>query len=356
MKILVFSLSGIGNTILALSFLEKLKRYFRNAKIDILVTSKQQLDLIKNSNLADKIFIFSKNFFKMLAIILRLRMRKYIYSFTLFPSNRWEFNLLAFLVGAKKRVTHSYMYGRIKSLSFLQNIKIPAQSSLHDVEQNLQLLKLFNASFGEENIEIKITLGDKERLFAEEFLKKKGMLGKFLVGIHPGGGSSWNKRWQGERKRWPAQYFVQLCDELIEKKKGYVLIFGGEEEKELKERIKNMVIQKENVVIVEENSIIRTASIIKRCSLFISNDTGLMHLSTALGVPTLGIFGPTNYKRTAPYGKFGNYIKSSLKCSPCLRYPFYSLNSKIKCKKNFLCLQKITVKMVIDKLEELNWI
>ncbi|RKY38376.1 MAG: hypothetical protein DRP72_01905 [Candidatus Omnitrophota bacterium] len=353
-RMLIISLSGIGNTLLALPFLTSLKDNFSSAQIDLVCLTQGIVELLSPRGLIDNFYVFSRNIVKVLFMILRLRRNKYLYSFIIFPSNKWQFDLVAFMIGARYRVTHCYKYRSKINLSFLQNIRIKAEETLHDVEQNLNFLKIFNINSSQREVEL--FLDDRELAFAEDFLKNKGLQEAFLVGIHPGGGGRLSKKWQGRFKRWPVSYFSKLCDRLIEQKGAKILIFGGREESEIKKEVKRIASHKESLFIIEELSLRRVSALIKKCKLFISNDTALMHISAALGVSTLGIFGPTNWRRTAPYSNSGYYISSDIPCSPCLKYPFFSSSSKIKCNKGVKCLKEITVEKVMDKLKELNLI
>lgn len=113
-------------------------------------------------------------------------------------------------------------------------------------------------------------------------------------------------------------------------------------------KIKNSTVKNQSFVI--NSSLKLTAALIAKCNLFIANDSGLMHIAAAKGVKTIGIFGPTNYKRTAPYGKNCYIVRKKLPCSSCLKYPFHSTSSKIKCKRNFECLEEIKVKNIIEAI------
>ena len=351
-KILTISLSGIGNTILFIPFLNSLRKNYPLSKIDLLVLNKAMADIVSDSNSIDSVFVLVKQPLKILMTILKLRKVHYDYSVIAFPSNKWQFNVLAFLIGAKNRVTHKYNCCYQRTLSFLQNRKIKAIEGIHDVEQNMNLLKAFGINQENEKRELTFYISKENENFSENFLRENQLKENLLIGIHPGAGGGANKNWQGFSKRWPEENFVKLCDKLIEKRNAKILVFGGPEEMELKNEIKNLSKYKENVIIVNE-SFKHTAAIIRRCNLFISNDSGLMHVAVAVrGPKVIGIFGPTDYKRTAPYSKNSLVVRKEMPCSPCLKYPFHSVSSKIKCNRNFECLRKIKVEDVIKKIDE----
>ncbi|CAD7776406.1 Glycosyltransferase family 9 (heptosyltransferase) [Candidatus Methanoperedenaceae archaeon GB50] len=85
-------------------------------------------------------------------------------------------------------------------------------------------------------------------------------------------------------------------------------------------------------------------SIIKKSMLVISNDSGLMHLTAALKHPQIAIFGPTNPKRTAPYGKTTKIIYHQVACAPC-KYR--------QCPKDHICMHQIKVEEVFTAVQDL---
>ncbi len=355
-RILVISLSGIGNTLLAMPFLKALRQIKPDAEIFFLGYNKAITQIAEDAGLIDNMLIFRQPLFKKLALIRRLRKSGFDYSFTLFPSNKWQFNIFAFIAGAKNRVTHAYDCRRLRTLSFLQNIKIPANPGLHDTEQNLKLLKAVNAEKKDISKTPYLVLKPYHSKFADDFIKKYNLKDKFLIGVHPGAGGSLTKKWQGLYKRWPQDYYIKLIGRLIKLKNAYILIFGGPEEEKLKKSIKRKASYKNNIIAVSSESIKQTAALIQKCNFFISNDTGLMHLSCAVNVPALGIFGPTNPERTAPRGENSRIIEPRLDCAPCLKYPFETSDSRIKCGHSMKCMRSITVEAVILRLKDSGWI
>lgn len=310
MKILIILASGIGNSILFSPTLKELRKNHKNAKIDIFAYKKQFAEPFKDSKLTNKIHIYEG-----IKTALKLRKEKYDISITAFPSNKWQFNLFAFLIGAKKRLTHSYKVGKIKTLSFLQNLKIPADEKLHDVEQNLNLLKLLSIRIPKNN-ELFFHISKNNRSFADNFIKKNRLKGRYLIGIHPGSGPlSWKKA--------PDKYFLDEIPKInnTKIKNSFILIFGGPEENEIKERFHNLI---KTSKIIEEN-LKNTAALIRKCDYFLTNDTGLMHIAVAMKKPKItAFFNGTNPIRTAPYTKNAKIIM--LKQNK-LKYPFLSTNA-----------------------------
>ena len=103
-----------------------------------------------------------------------------------------------------------------------------------------------------------------------------------------------------------------------------------------------------NPLIVSGISFMRTAALIGKCDVFISNDSSLMHIAAALKVPTVGIFGPTDPKRTAPYGRMHKTVSLNLQCSPCSRFE----EKHVKCT-TFACLHDLHIDYVLSAMKDL---
>jgi heptosyltransferase-2 len=338
MKILVILASGIGNSVLFGPALKILRKNYNDAEIDIFSFKESFAAPFAGSKIVDKIF-----YFKGIKTIFELRKQKYDVSITAFPSNKWQFNAFAFLVGAKKRVTHEYDVAEIKTFSFLQNYKVHVDKNIHDIEQNLNLLKAIGAEINE-------TPGtffhiDKESaVYANNIIAINNLEKSFIVGIHPGCNIS------QKGKRWDMGNFVELIDKICDSGKKCFL-FAGPDEIEDTRIILEKIINKSKVFLINEKILKNVAALIKQCNCFLSNDSGLGHIAGAMGVRTVAISGPAMWTRTAPVGSNSSYIKAEMvECSPCLKYPFESTSSKIKCKYNYKCLTEIKVDDVYNAL------
>jgi ADP-heptose:LPS heptosyltransferase len=120
-------------------------------------------------------------------------------------------------------------------------------------------------------------------------------------------------------RRWPVQRFVRLAEELGSKIRGLtILLTGTDAEKEL---IQQFATEYSGYCIDASalGSIERTIGILGRCELLVSNDTGIMHLGAAMGVPTVGLFGPNTPLHWAPIGLRATYVyDTDAPCSPCI--------------------------------------
>lgn len=340
-KVLVMSVSGIGNTILQSPLINTILK--RDFIVDILFKNKTVETVFRDDNRINKKYLIPKTKKEQLKLILELRKNNYDYSIACFPSNRLEFNLFPFLIGVKKRVIHSYNIGNIKTLAFLSNYKIETDEKIHDVEQNLNLLKALDMDPEKEDKELLFSLSKEDKSFVERWIKENKIKEKSIIGIHPGCKRNY------EYRRWPKEHFVKLINILSDQKKK-IFLFAGPDEIEETNWIYNNSNEKDKIFLIENKSIGQVAALINKCKLFISTDSGLGHIANALKIHSFAIFGPAISSRTRPYGEYGHYISLNLPCSPCLKYPLYSTDDKIKCKDQ-KCLSLIKPEDVYEKIE-----
>jgi ADP-heptose:LPS heptosyltransferase len=84
---------------------------------------------------------------------------------------------------------------------------------------------------------------------------------------------------------------------------------------------------------------------VRLCDLLITNDTGPMHVAAALGKPLVALFGPTEPRRTGPYGQLGNVLRLDLPCSPCLK-------SVCTIEETDKCLRALSPALVFDRVQK----
>jgi heptosyltransferase-2 len=242
-----------------------------------------------------------------LGVIGALRAERFDACLAYFPSNRWEYHLLPFLAGVKQRFAFRYHLGRWRSLSFLANRHVAVDPSLHDVRQNRAMSAAFLGSPRElpEPVFPKL-YGEEERAWAARYVDERAG-GKRLVGIHAGSSADHGM----DSKRWPARRFGSLAGKLCGKLDARALVFGGPEERELKNEV-IAAMQPGQGIAADTPSLRHTCALIDRCAICVCNDSGLMHISACLGVPTVGIFGPTDERRNGPVGRATLVVRKHL--------------------------------------------
>ncbi len=352
-NILVISASGMGCTIMFTPTLKAIKKMYPQCLITFLVTSESFAAPVRDSYLVDEVLVFNfpkDSLFKITSLlsrikfILNLRKRSFEYCLTVFPSNKWYFNAFAWLSGAKKRITHSYETSKIKNLSFLQNIKIPANKKLHDVEQNFNLIRAFTGSPPKLDEELFFNIPEENQLQARKFIETSLAPNKNIIGMHIGS----SKNFSFEAKRWPLENFAKLADKIKQQYNAEICIFFGPNEEEDIEKILKLMDTKPHIV---KFPIKTTAAIIKNCQLMISNDSGLMHIAVALQTPVIAIFGPTTISRTHPYTENAEIVYDKQNHS-IFKYPFTTTTAELDHEKAKKCFDKITVEMVFASVKK----
>ncbi len=317
MKILIISLSGIGNTILFTPTLKELRRHFPKSEIDLLVLKERFSECVRGTDLVNEIKVIPENKISLLKFIFSLRKNKYDISITVFPSNKWQFNVLAYLIGAKKRITHSYYVGKFQTMSFLQNCKIKANSNIHDVYQNLNLLSSLGICVSQRKPKLLFQLQEENKNFAAKYLcMNRVYKNDYIIGVHSGAGPI------GKKKKWGLDNFANEINKIIKRRKHhFIILFGGIEETKERNMLKNMI--NSHRVVIFNGSLRNTAALISECDYFISNDTGLMHIASCFGVKQKAVFISTNWIRTSPFSENAKIVKLNKKIN--FKYPFWSV-------------------------------
>ena len=283
--------------------------------------------------------------FSALKFVLEFR-GKYDASINVYPSNRKEYNLINFLIGAKKRAAVHYLRSDFQNLGFLNTERILENDSLHNVEENILLCeKLFSTTYTEKP-PLLFPLTAEDELFKEKYLVETGTESTdFVVGFHPGCSILKNH----DKRRWAPEKFSQLGKLLIEKKNAKIFIFGGPEERELQKLVKQNI-QSENAFIIKTQSLPQTAAVMKRCNLFVTNDSSLMHVASALQLKVVAVIGPTNTNYIYPWKTNHRIASLQLECAPCF---FYS-PQPLRCSRvdiQFKCIKELEAGKVLEVID-----
>lgn len=184
-------------------------------------------------------------------------------------------------------------------------------------------------------------------LSPEEFERGRELLGRAagpggengaVIAMHPGG--TWPS------KRWPPESFARLARLARERFGARILLIGGPGEEDIVEHVRSSA--GEGVAVLPAGDLRRTASIVASCAAVVANDGGIMHLAAALGVPTVGIFGPTEHDIWFPYEGKGPFalVTHKRECAPCHKHFCDDLS----------CLTAIEPPEVLGRVEEvLAW-
>ncbi|MBD3184484.1 hypothetical protein GF312_19530 [Candidatus Poribacteria bacterium] len=301
-KIVILSIHGIGDAIMLTPMIQLLGEKRPGSKITVLTTLEGSKQIFESCPYISEIVKIDRSFNNIghkLKLFVSLMRRKFDVCLTGFSSNFVD-NIFAGVIQAKYRIIHSHpMMKKVMGLSFTHNIRVAMNSNEHAVHQNLSLLKPLDIYHkNEANYNTRIWISKKDVTASQKILKSHGVNEKeMLIGFHPGSSDEWGMIY----KRWPKEKFAELGNRLLtEYPDARLLLFGGLNEKRLRFDIYNMMNIKP--IVIDGTTIREAAALISKCNVFVSNDSGLMHVAAAMKTPTVAIFGPTNPVATSPYG------------------------------------------------------
>jgi len=156
---------------------------------------------------------------------------------------------------------------------------------------------------------------DEDQLMAER-LNQRGITTEHVViGINPGSTYGGAKRWLPDRF---AESTERLCRTLSDAgRRPAVVVIGAKGEEPLGQEIAARLTAP-SAMLTGATTIRQLMAVIKRCSLLVTNDTGPMHVASALGVPVVAIFGPTDWRTTSPSGPEHALLRHPVDCAPCM--------------------------------------
>lgn len=309
MKILVISLAGIGDALLATPLIHELRANFPDAGMDALVLWAGSRDLLENNPHLDRIHqknLIQAGKFETFSFLRSLRKNRYDVSINTHPQSRRHYRIAAFLAGAPVRLSHEYECFTWLD-RFLVTRALPQDYTRHSIENNFDFLPLIGGKVKLPSHQIEIFLTADEEEFADEFLAKNQLAGKKILGIHAGSGGTKNL----PLKRWPLKNYAGLVRRLNNERPDiHVLLFGGPEET----RDHQVVLaqsNREKVLEAKTQNFRQTAALMKRCSAFLSVDTALMHIACAMKTPNqIVIEAPTLNVTNHPYGNPFTLVKN----------------------------------------------
>ena len=341
-NILVLRTDGIGDVLNSTPAISALRKTYPDAHITAVVKPYGAEMLSQNSDV-DEIIIYdpqSQHKKLMDKVYFLRKLRSNGYDTVLVLNNSSLSNFMAYVSGARIRVGRRSEPKRFNhTLTHWVNRRDP-KGTKHEIDRNLDVVYLLNVKNGTRNLVLHFT--EEEKTYAEDFLRLNNLREKRdngflfrLVGIHSGGSSC--------DKLWPSEYFAEIADRLIDEFNARVILFTGPSEKALAQNILSNV--KHPMTLASGINLRQLAVLIGRCSLFICNDSGPMHIASALRVPIVAIFGSTDYVRWRPQNENAVVVRKDMDCWPC---------SAHKCKRNYECTKTLPVSQVWNAIMELT--
>ena len=278
-RILIIRLAPLGETVLTTPVIRALRQHFQDAHIAYMVAPSRE-DLVSANPHLNEVLTYQSSVPK---LIYQLAQRKFQMAVVLQPTFRLV--LHTFLARIPFRVGFETNTGRKRLL----HVAVPNNTEQHETQRYLDVVRALG-------IEV---IGDEPEVFVDEagkawgkdFLENRNLNdGKPIIGLNPGAATSY--------RRWSAANFAVLGDMLHKADDAHIVITSGPREGELAHKVAQQMTYLP--VIVNDITPMQLAALLQRCHLYISNDTGPMHLSTAVKTPTIALFGGSNPAQWGP--------------------------------------------------------
>ncbi len=317
-RFLVVSTTGIGDTLMSTPAVRALREGFPESQIHLLVHSKRKELFIANPHV-DRILKYRNNPFSRFLLFLKTFPRSYDHVLVFHANDDiW-------------RILRVIRYGKCLNR---QGFSDPGRkvfsinpTAMHSIRKRLSLVeKLTGRSCGDLRYELSVP--EAEVRWAAEKAEQFGVSRERpLVGLQLGAADPF--------KCWPLPSYAELAARLQEKHGVKIYLNTSKEERGLVSRFSEL--GGKDFLYLESPTITQSAAMIKACSLFISPDTGPMHMAVGMGVPLVALFCPTTFGDTGPlkYEK-ATVLRKEKPCSPCLNR---------ECPENF-CMAQISVEEV----------
>lgn len=336
-RILVIRFSSIGDIVLTTPTLRALRRRFPDARIDM-VAKRQFAELIETNPALHTVFRYDalSGFSGLLRLGHELRQVHYDLCVDLHGNLRSQ--ILRLLISSAHQTGYSK---EIFARTLLVQAKINRYRRIVPVpERYLAPLARFGVQNDEHGLELFPTEQDKAYiagLFAAEGLRDgEPVVGFGAIAAHP-------------LKQWPIENFIALGQRLIDQHQARIVLFGGPGDRENAERIAQQLSNRA-IVLCGRVSLLAAAAALKRCAIFIGNDTGTVHIAAAMQRPVVAIFGPTVEEfGFYPYRTPAKVISAPLPCRPCT----HTGKGHCKIRDTHACMTTIRVDEVLEAAETL---
>lgn len=306
-RILIITLSNVGDIILTTPVVKALEKEFPGARIDVMVGPSGK-EIFEKDPRIFKVIIYDKHLPIGEKRRLQLKLKKLRYDLVVDIRN----TVFPLLIGPKYRTATIQKFPR---------------SAMHRKDRHLYRLKALGIDRIEELPYIHITKEDEEHV--EKLLKDNG-IGQPIVVMNAGAKS--------HLKRWTAEGFAGVADRLISECTANVVFVGLKDDEPIVEDVIKKMKQKP-YNLVNKTNVRQLAGLLKRSALLITNDSAPLHLGSAVGVKVVALFGPTDPKKYGPLGEFDVVVKEKLSCAPC---------EKAECARNYECMRLISPDTVFD--------
>ncbi len=331
-RILITRTDRLGDVVLSTPVIRFLRDKYPSAYIAFMVRPYTK-DVVEHDPHLDEVIVYDKlysqrSFLGTLKFAMRLRNKRFDMAIALHPTNR--VHIMLFLAAIPVRIGYNRKMGALLTKRVVHDKQ---KGRKHEVDNNFDLLAKAGFDVSEAERRPYIVTHDREKSVVDVVIRDQG-IGDKIIAVHAGASCP--------SKRWPPERFAQVCDALASDFRHDIVLVGGSDTR----GYSRMVSSKMKSKAFDLTAMLRVgelAELLSRCRVFISNDSGPVHISVAVGTPVVCVFGRNDPglspARWGPLGKEDIVLHKDVGCEKCLAH---------NCLKDFACLKAITADEVID--------
>jgi heptosyltransferase-2 len=336
----------IGDTVLTVPFLRNLRRAEPQAFIAWMVAPGSS-DVVRGVPYVDEMIYWDpvtihadsrgthRTFSAKLAFIRELRARSFDKVYVLKRS--LSSAIIAWLSGAPERIGFD-----TEGRGCLLTKRVPYRHDRHEVENFLDVLRADDVKVEDDFLEIWTTAEEEQR--AKRVLADAGVAADEQPAIiHPFSAVP--------QRGWPLENFAELARRLSREAGCRPIVVGGVGDSETFDKVRHRF-GESTVDLVGKCTLRETIALLKRCVLFVGNDSGIMHLAAAAGTPLVALFGPQSPVKFGPWSRRAKVIYKGMKCSPC-RQKFFS-ECEPSARMRPVCMEAISVEEVFQESVQIS--
>lgn len=335
-RILIVRTDRLGDVLLSTPVIKALREEFPQSYIAMLVSSYSK-DAVEGNPYLDEVILLDKerehkNWLRSFKLVRKIKKKKFDLALVLHPTNRAH--LMVFLSGIPRRI------GYDRKLGFLLTDRIKHAKQLgerHESEYSLDLARYLGIEPDDNKLFMPI-IPESEKWVRELFRQEGINETDKLLALNPAASCP--------SKIWPTERFARLADRLAQKYGFKVLVIASAKDSGLAANLIQHM-RSSAINLAGKTSVTQLASLLKRCQLFISNDSGPVHIACAVDTPVISIFGRNQAglspKRWGPQGARSKILHKA-SCLECLAH---------NCQKEFACLKAISVDDVVSAVDSI---